>query len=217
MLLSKLKMEIREIADVFAETYGLSLSEAILVNVDGDLQRFLIALLSRSLASDLPPVDGAVGGNGSGGSAPEASVDVTGAASAFNAAVAAEDAKAASNSPEEDARRLFAIPASTWIEISAESAVSGLGGGRGAIAAASAAAAAVGGASVVDGPLTKMLRDRHLAHIRSAIDAYNADDDIPLSLLETLEQHQSFDFVEAFKTFLAWLQNPYAFYADKVN
>ena len=62
-----------------------------------------------------------------------------------------------------------------------------------------------------------MLRNRHLAHIRSAIDVFNADERLELSLLETLEAHQTQDFVEAFKTFLAWLQNPYAFYADKMH
>ena len=69
----------------------------------------------------------------------------------------------------------------------------------------------------IDGPLIKMLRNRHLAHIRSAIDVFNADERLELSLLETLEAHQTQDFVEAFKTFLAWLQNPYAFYADKMH
>ena len=205
MLLSKLKMEIREIADVYSDTYGSSLPEAIHVNVDGDLQRFLIALLSRSLVSELPPVDGAVGGAGES------------ANSAVAAAIAAENAKAASNTPEEDARRLFVVPAATWITISPETASESAGISGFAASGIGAIASAAGVGSAVDGPLTKMLRDRHLAHIRSAIDAFNADEGIPLSMLEMLEQHQTVDFVEAFKTFLAWLQNPYAFYADKMH
>ena len=40
IMLSKLKMEIREIADVYAETYGTSLPEALHVNTQGDLQRY---------------------------------------------------------------------------------------------------------------------------------------------------------------------------------
>ena len=170
---------------------------------------------SRSLVSELPPVDGAVGGGGSGNEGGDAAAETP---SAFSAAISAENAQAASNTPDEDARRLFVVPAGTWIEISPESASESGGiSGLSASGFVAAIASAAGVDSTVDGPLIKMLRDRHLAHIRSAIDAYNSDDGIPLSLLETLEQHQTVDFVEAFKTFLAWLQNPYAFYADKLH
>jgi hypothetical protein len=171
MLLSKLKMEIRDISSCYEETYGQTLSEAILVNVAGDLQIFLIALFAR--ASPTPPA-------------------VT------------------TNTPEDDAELLCKIPADTWIvKPGDDSAVKKK--------ATDNDDTSQEGDIDTEGYLTKMLQIASLSHIRSSIEAFNANDENTHSLLEVLEKNQTEDFMEAFKTFLAWLQNPYAYYADNMH